>query len=364
MGAAVLATILLLHHSGAQIKQQDIQRATVPPRLDGTHPCVFASLSGGSTAPALGTCATPTAHAGSTDRVEVDLRYGAFVLRQTDLLLNDVFDAPLTRSYTSVDWAVQPVPHAFGFNTNHPYDIGPVGTRTPYTYLILVLEDGDVLYFPRISEGTGFANAVYMHTETSTRFYKATIAWNGDGWTLRLADGSEIRFPEAYNAKNLAQGAANEIRDGAGNKLLLQRDDQRNLQEIRTPHGHWIHLHYDDQARIVQAENDSGNSVRYGYYSDGTLEYAIDSSGRQRYYQYDGHLMTAVLDEHSQFLVRNWYIGGILARQQFAKGDIYAYDFGSSPGKSYFDSVIITLPDHTQKQVQLTDSVPNILRLH
>jgi hypothetical protein len=88
-----------------------------------------------------------------------------------------------------------------GRNSNHSYDIAPRGSRWPYTFITLVLEDSDFLYFKRISDGTGYADAVFMHTETSTPFYKATIAWNGNGWTLRLADGTEVRFPESYNAK-------------------------------------------------------------------------------------------------------------------------------------------------------------------
>src|SRR5207245_9952405 len=115
------------------------------------------------------------------------------------------FEVPLTRSYDSSDWVHSNPVHAFGKNSNHPYDIVPVGTRNPYTYQMILLEDGDFLYFDRISKGTGYADAVYQHTETYTRFYNATQTWNGNGWTMKLADGWEIRFPEAYSAKNAAK---------------------------------------------------------------------------------------------------------------------------------------------------------------
>jgi len=100
------ATVAALHavlppvHK-AEIKSQDVQRATVAPRLDGTHSCVFASVSGAHLATTVGECATPTLDRREIDRFEVDLRYGAFVLRQSDLFLKDVFDVPLTRSYSS-----------------------------------------------------------------------------------------------------------------------------------------------------------------------------------------------------------------------------------------------------------------------
>src|SRR5258708_13521828 len=158
------------------------------------------------------------------------------------------------------------------------------------------LEDGDFIYFDRISKGTGYADAVFQHTETSTRFYRAITSGNGNGWTTKVADGSEIRFPESYNAKNLAQGASTEMRDPMGNKLELQRDPQRNLREILTPHGHWIKLAYDDEARITHAEDDSGRWVKYGYNSDGMLISASNSSGQERHYEYLDPLMTATPD--------------------------------------------------------------------
>ena len=42
-------------------------------------------------------------------------------------------------------------------------------------------------------------------------FYDSQIAWNGDGWTFKFADGSEVMFPEAYSARNYAQGAPTAI---------------------------------------------------------------------------------------------------------------------------------------------------------
>jgi len=97
----------------------------------------------------------PTVHAGVVDQFEVDLRSGAFVLRQSDLYLNDVIEVPLTRSYNSRDWMAKNRVHAFGRNSNHPYDIAPLGSRNPYTYQMIALEDGDFIYFDRISKAQG-----------------------------------------------------------------------------------------------------------------------------------------------------------------------------------------------------------------
>jgi len=283
-------------------------------RFDGEFPCVFASVTDGEIVPQVGNCAMPTMHGAPTDRFEADLRYGNFALRETDLFLDDGFKVPLARSYCSNEWVDRNPVHAFGRNSNHPFDIAPIGTRNPYTYQMIVLEDADFLYFDRISKGTGYADAVFQHTETSTRFYKATTRWDGHGWTTTLADGLEILFPESYDAKNLAQGAPYQMRDASGNRLELERDPQRNLQEIRTPHGHWIKFIYDDLSRIKHAEDDAGHWAQHAFNADGMLESAILSSGHQRHYDYNRVLMTKITDEKGHVLIRNWFVGRRLLR--------------------------------------------------
>lgn len=329
-------------------------------RFDGAFPCVFASVDGTNTSSQFGKC-HPT-HAGSVDRFEADLRNGSFVLRETDLRANDVFDVPLTRSYRSNDWIHSNPVHAFGKNSNHPYDITPVGTRNPYTYQMLILEDGEFLYFDRISKGTGYADALYQHNETSTPFYKATQSWNGNGWTMKLADGSEIVFPESYNAKNMAQGAPTEMRDGKGNSLKLNRDSQRNLQEIRTPHAHWIRFSYDDLSRIKWAKNDAGDWAQYEYGSDGMLKTVILSSGRQRHYEYEGTLMTRIWDEGGHILIHNSYESGILKRQEFGNGEVYLYSYDWAPNTYYPNKVTVTLPDQSTRELSVADSVPEFVK--
>jgi len=334
-------------------------RSSVPvATLSGEFPCVYALVRNGQVAPQLGSCAMPTIHSESVDRFETDLRYGRFVVRQTDLFLDDIFKVPLTRTYASDDWIHKNPVHAFGRNANHPFDIAPLGSRNPYTYMLLALEDSDFLYFDRISAGTGYQDAIYQHTETATNFYKAKIKWNGNGWTTKLEDGSQIRFPESYSGTNAAQGAATEIRDSSGNRLILHRDRQRNLREIETPHGHWIRLQTDSQARILRAEDDRGNWTSYQYSPEGMLAQVSSSSGEVRSYVYDGALMIQVLDGHGQVLVRNWYDGGQLRKQQFADGSLYLYYFESSPGGRYRKTATVTLPGGVKKRIEVESFVP------
>ena len=108
----------------------------------------------------------------------VDLATGLFVMEKTDLAVDDIMPIAITRTYRQDDARSR----AFGIGASHPYDMFLVGDTFPYTYTDLILADGSRHHFTRISPGTGFADAVYEHTETQSRFYKAQIGWNGTGW--------------------------------------------------------------------------------------------------------------------------------------------------------------------------------------
>lgn len=87
-----------------------------------------------------------------------------------------------------------------------------------------------------------------------------------------------------------------------------------------------------------------------------------DSSGAGRQYDYDDSLMTAVLDERGRTLVRNRYYSGKLVGQVFANGDSYRYDYTWDPQKTYPNRVRVTLPDHSEREIAVEDSVPDSTR--
>jgi hypothetical protein len=299
------------------------------------------------------------------DRFETDLRRGRFVLRQTDLTINEAgFDMPLTRTYTSDDWMSPNKTHAFGLNTNHPYDIAPLGTRNPYTEQFIVLENGDFLYFPRVSKGTGYSDAVYRQSEVGNSFYKATQKWDGNGWLMQLQDGSTIRFPESYSAESLAQGAPTEMTDSKGNKITLLRDGRRNLQEIRSSGGDSIKLVYDNHNRIVRADSSQGAWTTYAYETSGFLSDVAHSDGTARHYSYDGGLLRYVRDEQMRVLVHNfyYYAGDYLMRQEYGNGSVFKYSYQPSFNGKYAVEATITLPDGSVKTVQTRDSVSEVYK--
>jgi len=72
-----------------------LERQDAPPATrDGQFPCVFVMLVGAAAPPELGKCTVPVDRSAAVDRAEVDLRYGNFLVRQTDLYMNDVSAVP------------------------------------------------------------------------------------------------------------------------------------------------------------------------------------------------------------------------------------------------------------------------------
>lgn len=356
---------VITHTEAAKIPAYAL--ADVPaPSWDGQYPCVYA-LARPTPVPVIGSCTMPVPMSAASrtdvDYFQTDLRTGKFILRQTDLSISEPgFDIPLTRTYTAQDWLPRNESHAFGRDSNHPYDIAPLGTRNPYTEQFLVLEDGDFLYFPRISKGTGYSDAVYCQSEVGDSFYKAVTRWDGNGWLMQMQDGSTIHFPESYLAKNLAQGAPTEMTDAAGNTVELLRDSKRDLREIRGPNGSSIKLFYDNRDRIVRAEDGRGRWAAYTYNPSGFLTGVKHSDGTARYYYYEDDLLTWIRDENGVLLLHNTYDGRWLTRQYFGNAETFSYHYDLASNRKYAERVSVTLPDGSLKTVETANSVSSVYK--
>jgi hypothetical protein len=272
-------------------------------------------------------------HESAVNQFEVDLHTGMFVLRQTDLFVPNVMPLVLTRTYRPRSAYAR----AIGVGANHPYDICPTGTRRPYTYQDLNLEDERQIHFARISKGTSYDDAVFRHGDTSSEFFGAQDAWNGDGRTLSFPDGRRFLFPEAYNAKNYAQGAATDMSDGAGHHIQLKRDSARNLRQLISPSGRVINLHYDIFDRILEASDDAGSARHYLYDGTSHLERVTDGVNLLYHFRYqpllhergyDPYLMTSIEDGDGTSLLRNEFADrSRVSAQRLADGQIIRYDY-------------------------------------
>ena len=349
------SAFLILHKPTPKpVKVELLPFTDSPPSWDGSYPylVIFPVATGPSRFKSEIKLIKPSLHHDSPiNEFAVDLHSGRFILRQTDLFIPDVMPLSLTRTYITWDYHSR----AFGVGANHPYDICPTGTRFPYTYQNLNLEDGYEVYMPRISKGTGYADAVFRHAQTSSEFYGAQDAWNGDGWTLTLRDGSKIFFPEAYFAKNFAQGAPTEMRDAEGHSIRLKRDKVRNLEELISPSGHTIAFKYDGD-RIIEADDDAGYIRKYSYDPSGHLETVSDGSRilyRLEYQHllneagYDPWLLTAILDGDWRLILRNKYLWGRVSEQRLASGEVYRYEYQLN-GREVLQTTVI-LPSGERK---------------
>ena len=129
----------------------------------------------------------------NVDEIEVDLRNGNLITRTTDLFRPGAIPLAATRCYRAFDHASRTI----GGNTSISWDMFPVGSRQPYTFIDIIACDGNSLRYERISKGTGYADAVYEHRATATSFLASRFSWNGNGWNLKLRDGSRYLFSES-----------------------------------------------------------------------------------------------------------------------------------------------------------------------
>jgi YD repeat-containing protein len=279
------------------------------------------------------------------DQFEVDLSTGKFVVRQTDLFVQDSIPLSLTRTFNSFDNKSR----AFGIGWSQPYDLCPVGTRFPYTYLDLIFEDGNFVHFDRISKGTGFADAVYEHDATSSKeFYGARISWNGWGWNMVLPGGRVYVFPEAYAAKTLAQGAVKKIVGANNDQVLIEREQDGNINQIVAPSGRRIVFQYDGAQRITEARDDSGVVRKYYYDPSGCLE-RLESNGRVVYqFVYDRTMLTSIRDGADREILSNSYRFGRISEQRLATGAIYLFRYVVDSSNNVVESSVLQ-PDGTVK---------------
>jgi YD repeat-containing protein len=210
-----------------------------------------------------------------------------------------------------------------------PFTDSPPEWDGSYPYLVIAAANPG-------SKRTAF-NRVFRHAETSSEFYGAQIAWNGDGWPLTFHDRRRFMFPEAYYAKSYAQGAPSEMQEAGGQRILLKRDKQRNLEQLTSPSGRTITFKYDGSARIIEATDNAGTVRKYTYDTSGHLESVADELhvmfrfeyARHLHVQgYDVDLMTAVADGSGRVLLKNIYDDrGRISSQELGNGDIYRYDY-------------------------------------
>ncbi len=235
----------------------------------------------------------------------VDCYTGLFLHERTDLTVPGILPLEVRRVYRTRD----AVSRAFGIGANLSYDLFLVGDVNPYTFADLILPDGARLHFVRTSPGTSYADAVYRHTATPTKYYGATIFMRNDAWVLTLTDGSTVTFPDGANSTTARCAAAIRMSDRQGNAINITRDSRCNVTRVTSPLGrNTLTFTYDGADRITQVTDDIGRTATYQYDASGRLIKATDPLGNFEEYTYDtNHNMISVKDKRGNLMVVNEY---------------------------------------------------------
>ncbi len=258
----------------------------------------------------------------------VDLSTGLFVLEKTDMVIPDTLPVSLTRSYRPGD----SVSRAFGIGTSHPYDVylWSPNSWNNYSETYLILPDGGRIHYVRTSPGTGHADAVLEHTESSTAFYGSKVTWNQArvGWDLTFKDGTVWALGMSAPLQYIA--------DRHGNRITILRQATNGygsqvgaVTQILSPNGRWLSFSHDGSNRITEAKDNIGRTVRYTYDAGGRLWKVTDPAGGVTEYAYDGaHRMTTIKDARGITFLRNEYdSNGRVVKQTQADGSTYRFAY-------------------------------------
>lgn len=295
--------------------------------VDGRYPCLLIRRNRDPvTATALFESATTKCLPQSpidvdADELEVDLRTGRVMTRETDLFVGGAPPLAATRCYQPWDDHSR----TFGYNTTLAWDMSPSGKRNPYTDVDLNLCGGHGIHFDRISEGSGYMNALFEHRQTATPFLRARFGWAGNGWNLDQADGTHMFFPESYNARRGVDGALVEFRSAKGEPVTIKRDKARNLKSLSRMDGQFIKFDYDSRNRMIKAYDRQSRTVHYTYDLAGRLVQMKMAKSARRY-SYLGTYLTSI-HENDQRLYRLQYARGRVDEVSLASGETYKFRY-------------------------------------
>ncbi|MEJ3743823.1 RHS repeat-associated core domain-containing protein [Actinomycetes bacterium KLBMP 9797] len=260
----------------------------------------------------------------------VDLGSGLLVDERTDLAVDDVIPLSLTRTYQQSDTGKR----SFGIGVNSDYDLN-LYSENRFVDCWLLLPDGGRVRYHRITPGsTGpgdYINAAFAPDPTPTRFSGSILAWNGDGWDLRMRDGTVYVFGD--------EAPLQEIRDRYGNTVTITRAPaapdsdgitraKGPITQVTSPNGKWIKFTNDTSDRVTRAEDNSGRAVSYTYHPSGHLATVTDANGGVTQYTYESGRMKTIRDARDTvYLVNEYDANGRVSKQTMPDGGTYLFAY-------------------------------------
>lgn len=256
----------------------------------------------------------------------LSLELGWFASEQIDFYFDEPFPLELVRSY----WPRDERSRAFGIGTNHSLDIFLVGDSKEFTYIHLILQDGRRIHYKRVSDGSGYADAIFTAVGSfGTSYSGSSIRWNGDGWNLLRSDGWTLVFPASEGVTRSQQAALTGMRHTEGRSFEILRDERGNLKKVTSPGKNFIQFSYDGKDRVVLARDNHSATVTYEYDAPGRLTKVVDSKGRIWNYSYDSkNQMLSIRDGVGKIYIENVYDEvQDLIQQELSDGSVIRYQY-------------------------------------
>ena len=212
----------------------------------------------------------------------------------------------------------------------HDYEMF-LWSANQYQEADLILPDGGRVHYIRISSGTGFVDAEFESTNSPTRYFKSRIKFNGNGWDLKLLDGTVYVFGDVRPMQSM--------RDRFGNTVTLTRTPAQtgNITRIDGPNGRYIVLEYDAANHVTKATDNTGRAVLYEYDLLGRMTKVTYPDGSTNLYGWATcpagpitNVCTQLLtltDARGKVSLTNEYTGGRVTKQTYVDGstDLFAY---------------------------------------
>ncbi len=305
----------------------------------------------------------------------VDPSTGLFIYNLTDLSLPDVIPLNVTRTYRQGDT----VSRDFGLGTSLNYEVYVRGDQNPYTYQDVILPDGGRIHYIRVSPGTGWTDAVYQATGTSSEFYGSTISWNqtaaAGGWNLKFKDGSVWQFPDSCCTSVPDQAAVISLQNRFGNLVSIARKPNGNISQITSPNGRWLQFTYNANNNITQILDNTGRTVTYSYDTNNPprlSEAATSNGGGSISYNYGENgatadEMTSIIDARGIKYLQNFYnSNSTVSKQILANSGTYLFNY-TLAGKPPVGAPIVDAPPPPSQvivQTNVTDPNGNITQFN
>jgi YD repeat-containing protein len=213
-----------------------------------------------------------------------DVGTGIYFRDYQDLFVEDSIPISFIRTQRNMDSRVR----SFGVGSSTSYDMFIIGDVQKFSWVALVMADGARVVYARISPGTGYADGKFENKTSPDRFYGSRISWNGrGGWTVTMREGGGFTIQGCDATSKPGQCAVTEERNAQGERLVVQRDRDGNVQRITSPHGKSVAVTSDPAGRITRAQDDRGHWVSYRYDQKGCLSEASNWRGQRQEFEYD-----------------------------------------------------------------------------